>query len=304
MIPVVLAFTPNYFIPASVCIKSIIDSSYDKDKFEFICLLSESLTEEQNSLLETFTNSEKASFRYIELDGRLNHIKVSERFSTASLYRMILPDLLPNYDKVIYHDCDIIIRQNIAELYRNIELGENYLGVVYEATLPNQYRMLKDIGCAPGKYFNSGFLVMNLNLMRKDRVSDKLIFESTKTYSEFLDQDVLNKVCRDKVLPIAPKYNFNRTMILPKYKDIFLKYYTNQDWIDGVKNGNIHYTGGKPWSQYTVMYSLWWDVYFRLPKVFRVYLKPNFKQKIIYCLEKNYISNIVIRLLKRVKHIL
>ena len=42
-VPVVIAFTPNYFIPASTCLYSIFASLDTEEQMHVICLLSEEL---------------------------------------------------------------------------------------------------------------------------------------------------------------------------------------------------------------------------------------------------------------------
>lgn len=304
MVPLVIAFTPNYFIPAITCLKSLVDSSKDKDElFEIICLVETPLSENHIHLLNiTFSN--RVLFRFIYLSDKLTNIKVNKRFSTASLYRMLLPDLLPEYKTIIYHDCDIIIRQDLAKLYKTINLKDVYLGAVFEATLPNQYHILESVGCNPGEYFNSGFLIMNLDNMRKDNISEKLINEASSFYSDFLDQDVLNKICYGHCLKLHPKYNFNRTMILPQFKNIFLNYYSEKEYDEGIKFGNIHYTGGKPWNEYTVMFKEWWDVFYSLPIEVQRLQKIPIKLKMLYLLEKCIISRFLLKIFKYFKRII
>lgn len=303
MTPIVISFTSNYFVPVLVCLNSLIKASDKKESFKIICLLKEPLDEKKQNMLSNLWG-ERLRFRYIIIDGRLDGIKVDKRFSEASLYRMILPDLLPEYDKVIYHDCDIIIRQDLSKLYREFDLEDKYLGVVFEATLPHQYDMVRSVGCEPGEYFNSGFLLMNLSAMRQNNVAETLISEAKNTHSMFLDQDVLNKVCKNNCIALPVEYNFNRTMILPQYKKTFLKYYTQEDFERGIKRGNIHYTGGKPWNEYTVMFSLWWDNFMDLPKDVRKTFSPNIKLIILYRLEKCYLTNKMLSLAKYLKRIL
>ncbi len=58
-------------------------------------------------------------------------------------------------------------------------------------------------------YYNAGFLVMNLDLMRKDKIEEKF-FKNFQKYPDIplLDQDIINMVCYDKIKPISSKWNF------------------------------------------------------------------------------------------------
>src|ERR1700761_6638002 len=133
-IPVVLSFTPNYLIPAATCMLSILKHSQPTDTFHITCLLSEPLPEATKEKLSRL-NKDRLRFSFINLQGRLKDIYVDERYTVAASYRLLLPDLLPNYKQVIYIDCDMIVRNDLARLYREIDMGDNYLAGVFEAPL-------------------------------------------------------------------------------------------------------------------------------------------------------------------------
>lgn len=44
------------------------------------------------------------------------------RWSTSAYYRLILPSLLPDLEKILYLDCDLLVLDDIAKLW-NTELG-------------------------------------------------------------------------------------------------------------------------------------------------------------------------------------
>jgi len=273
-IPIVVAFTENYFVPAVTCLSSILKNSDSKYRFEVICLLTKNLPKEYQELLNNFSPA-RMKFTYLNLDGALDGVYVDERYTIAASFRLLLPELLKQYDKIIYTDCDVIIRNDLGRLYENIDLKDNYLAAVYEAALDFQVPYLKEIGCEPGYYFNSGFLVMNLDLMRKDNLSQKLIDGLKVPYLQFPDQDVLNIYCKGKVLGLKPIYNSIRTYFLPQYKKEFLNRYSDMDWKDVQEHGTIHYTGGKPWNEITVKFDVWWKYYFELPLSIKETWNPN-----------------------------
>ena len=159
------------------------------------------------------------------------------------------------------------------------------LAAVFEASMDFQLDHLKTIGCNPNEYINSGFLIMNLELMRKDNMVEKFIEASKVDYLEFPDQDVLNQLCKDRILALPPYYNSIRTFYLPQYKKFFLQKYTEQDWLEVHRHGTVHYTGAKPWNQFTVQFQLWWQYYEQLPEIIK---KEWQVDKKIYFLSKLY----------------
>lgn len=299
--PIVVAFTPNYFLPAMVCISSVLEHSPLTAHYEVICLATEEIPQEQQRMLKGLA-PDRLSIRYLSAPRELDDIAVPERFGKASLYRLMLPELLPEYDKVIYHDCDMIIRQDLSALYREIELDDDtFLAAVAEPTLSVQRLERQRLGIPEGQYLNSGFLVMNLKTMRRDHISEKLIQEVRRLDTLFLDQDALNVVCKGHIRYISPIYNSIRTMFLPQYKAEFLKIYTESDWQQIAQEGNIHYTGAKPWNHRTIELVAWWQQYDRLPEEIKSHYPPPRKLYKLYLMELNPVMGCVLSWVKSIK---
>ena len=228
----------------------------------------------------------RLQFEYIPLKGRLEGIYTDPRYTEAASFRLLLPELLPEYDKIIYLDCDIIVRQDIGRLYADTDLGDNWLGVVFEAPIEKQAERFRALGCDPDRYFNSGFLVMNLKQMREERVSERLLEACRVPYLEFPDQDALNQVCQGRVLPLSPVWDSIRTFFIPRYKPEFVRQYSEALWDEVQRSGNIHFTGGKPWNLFTVRFADWWRVYDCLPEEIRAEWTPPAKMLRLWKLYK------------------
>ena len=291
--PLVIAFTPNYFVPAATTLKSLLDSSSADDHYEVICLVSEEIPQRQKDKLSALSG-ERIRYRYINLAGRLQGVYVDPRYSEAASFRLLLPEILPEYGNVLYIDCDVIIRNNLAVLYRDTDLGDNLLAAVYEAPIEHQAERWTALGCDPHRYFNSGFLMMNLQQMRLEGTSRKLIDGLKSDYLEFPDQDVLNQVCQDRVLALKPIYNSIRTFFLPQYKADFLKQYSESDWNEVQKHGTIHYTGGKPWNILSVKFGEWWKTYRTLPREIREEWAPSGKIRVIAFIYRTRVGTAIV----------
>lgn len=282
-VPVVVAFTPNYFIPVATCLYSLFVSSGQADCYHIICLLSEELPEGMKSKIQQIGKG-RSTYSFINLEGKMNDIYVDSKFTVATLYRLLIPDLLLDYDKILYLDCDVIVRNNLAELYRQTNLGNHYLAGVFEAPMDFQMPHIRAIGCTPATYINAGFLIMNLALLRADNMVGKFM-ETIRRELDFFDQDTLNICCHGRIMGLPPRYNSIRTFFLPQYKSSFLQQYTVQDWEDVQLHGTVHYTGAKPWNHFTVEFRLWWQYYDRLPGEVKSEWKIN---RQIYALYKFY----------------
>lgn len=277
--PLVIAFTPNYLVPAAVTLRSIVDATESADdRYEVICLVSEEIPQRQKEELERLVDG-RMSFTYLPLKGALDGYYVDPRYSEAASYRLLLPELLPELEKVLYIDCDVVVRQDLAKLFRDTELGDNLLAAVYEAPIEKQSERWSALGCDPNRYFNSGFLILNLAQMRAEGTSAKLLEALKADYLEFPDQDALNVVCRGRVLPLSPVCNSIRTFFIPRYRKEFEAQYSAELWDKVQCEGSVHYTGGKPWNLFTVQFGQWWKVYRTLPSEIKGEWTPNRKVK-------------------------
>ena len=263
MIPLAIAFTPNYFVQAATTLRSVLDASPD-GRFRVVCMLTEEIPQRMQDELKRLGGG-RLELEYLPLKGRLQGIYIDPRYTEAASLRLILPELLPELDRVLYLDCDIIVRQDLARLWEETELGDNYLAAIYEAPIENQAERFRALGCDPNRYFNSGFLLMNLAQMRAENVSEKLLEACRVPYLEFPDQDALNQVCQGRVLPLSPLYNSIRTFFILQYKPDFVRQYGEELWDRVQREATIHYTGGKPWNLFTVQFGAWWRVYDTLP---------------------------------------
>src|SRR5690554_6271155 len=120
VIPLVLAFTPNYFLPVATFMLSLLEHSKSTDKYCIICLLTKDLSSQMQHEL-SLLGGNRCEIHYMNLDGYLKDIYIDQRYTVAASFRLLLPDLLPEYDKVLYMDCDLIIRNNMANLFHSVD---------------------------------------------------------------------------------------------------------------------------------------------------------------------------------------
>lgn len=156
--------------------------------------------------------------------------------SVETYYRYVIADLLPDVDKILYLDADLIVCKNIADFY-NTDLKDNYFSGAEDLYI-KETNHKQSIGLgADDLYINAGVLLMNLKLIRQDNLGEKLINATKELWNKikYQDQDVINIVCKDKILQADNVYNFAKHNILKEK--------------DKIKSACIvHYTGRKkPW---------------------------------------------------------
>ncbi|MGR5154517.1 glycosyltransferase family 8 protein [Photobacterium swingsii] len=193
--------------------------------------------------------SDKGSVSFYEVDSNsFKNMPVSNQWPEAIYYRILIPQLLPSsVERVLYCDCDVMIRGSIDELW-NIEL-EGYSIAAVEDVLSPIAPMSERLGCNPNLgYFNSGVMLLNVDYWRKNNVTDlalNYIQENLDTIKH-PDQDALNYVLNKSWKRIHYKWNF-----LSSYQNLYYdKEHLYSDYLKKIKNFPIiiHFSGVKPWS--------------------------------------------------------
>lgn len=246
-IPIVFSTDHNFVMPTGVSIHSLL--KHAKEDYEIYILMGEDVTEEDKGRLKKEVEQTKPTSKisFIELKDEFSSGYEVRGISKACYYRLLIPWLLPDVDKIIYSDGDIIFKKDISELM-GIDLGDNYIGAIHKEAFVTHKKMcnhIKKIGASPEKYVNSGFLVINSKKQREDNLKSKYI-ELARNRYKYQDQDILNIVCLDRIKFIDGTYN------------VTAKFYNKFNPKD-VKV--IHYTGFKPWNAFTFCWVDWWDDY-------------------------------------------
>ena len=118
----------------------------------------------------------------------------------ATYYRLKLASLLPNVDKIIYFDCDMVVNSDLQELF-DTNLDEYLVAGVQDI---NKKMIKKN-----PYYVNAGMLIFNLDLIRKYNVEEQFL-KYTKENQETIkcgDQTIINEVCREKIKLLNSTWN-------------------------------------------------------------------------------------------------
>ena len=213
-IPIFFSTDDNYIPYLDVAIKSLIDNASSAYEYELI-VLNTGLNED--SVRKVMLN-EKQGFKidFINISDEVEKIKSRLKnvyhFSIVTYYRMFIASLFPQYDKVVYLDCDLVVLGDISELY-NTDLGDNILGAAPEQFVQNtkEFRLYakEALGVDPDGYVNAGVLLMNLKEYRKNKIEEKFIDFITEYDFDLLDPDqaYLNYLCRGKIHVLPNGWN-------------------------------------------------------------------------------------------------
>ena len=276
MIPIVMICDKNYVVPTCVALTSII---LNKNKDTYLSVLDKKYFYE--------FESEKIKVTIIEGDMKklenLHRHKAKNNYcvaTEAALLKFEIPYLIADYNKIIYLDGDIICRKDLSGLY-NTKLTTQYAAVVMDSGKLYSHRQLV---IESPKYFNSGVMLLNLEKMRLENITEELIKTKREMQDRSLmDQNVLNIVfgMNTKLLPI--KYNFLYINLLrAEHQNNFTMcelnemYGTKYDSLDSIRKDSviIHFSSkDKPWKYYDVRLADEWFGYFMKSPVKYIQLK-------------------------------
>lgn len=260
-IPIALITDNNYAMPAGVAISSLSHSKQSGTRYHVVVIgleLSDFNIKKLASLHSSTVNVE-----ILQLNPEVGNNFATESLTTfgvpsTALVKFLLPSLLPHQKKVIYLDDDVLVRQDLRQLYE-IELGDNFAGVVPD--MPQVLYETQAFGAQYGRdYFNSGALLLNLKKMREED-TQTLLIETKKTLeSPLQDQDVFNHVFGSDVVILPVKFNtllVNLVRSEGRYsiQEINNRFGTHYQSIEDIRHDSVvvHFCSkDKPWKYYDV----------------------------------------------------
>lgn len=257
----------DYSRHLSVVIVSILKNTTQEVTFHL--LHDESLTEENKNKLTLLCEKFAVNIIFHRIIVDVNTLPKNNSLKSitpAGLFRLKLPEILPNLEKVIYFDCDIICNMDISK-YWNIDIKDAPFVVVKDSYTYKKIAIQNDFyrkfEIMTDKYFNSGVLVMNLNLLRnngEDLYDECLNFLRCYPEAPCSDQDFLNYHFQDKVIFMDNKYNF---IVDDAYILYGEQYMMRESWNDIC----WHCAGNeKPWfSKKYPIFVLYWEYLSQTP---------------------------------------
>ena len=108
MIPIAIAFTPNYFVQAATLLRSVLDAC-PEGKFRVVCLLTEEIPARMQDKLQRM-GAGRLEMEFIPLKGRLQGVYIDPRYSEAASLRLLLPELLPELDRIRRGSRAVVLR--------------------------------------------------------------------------------------------------------------------------------------------------------------------------------------------------
>lgn len=240
----------NYVMPCGITMVSLLENNKGEDVTIHIVGLN--LTDESKGILKNITDKYKAQIHFYKMDesylGKFDLSMDGGRHISITTYiSLFLSEVLPeSLKKVLYLDCDLMIMDNLADLW-NTDMDNYALGGVMDRPMfeAKTYQELKYDSKYP--YVNAGVMLMNLDYWRKHDIQPKLLKYATENFDNIhrYDQDIINGVLYASTLVLPIRYNMHNFFFWRNCNA-----HQFQDQLSGAlkKPAIIHFTTSmKPW---------------------------------------------------------
>lgn len=213
-IPIFFTTDDNYVPYLDTAIASLIENASKEYKYRIV-VLNTGLEAENIALVK---RNERPGFviDFVDISEDVKGIKSRFKnvyhFSIVTYYRLFIASLFPQYDKIVYLDCDIIVLGDVSELYFR-EMGDNIIGAARDqyVAITDEFKLYaeKAVAVDPEGYISAGILLMNLAEFRKNRIEERFVDLICNYDFDLVDPDqaYLNFLCRGKILYLENGWN-------------------------------------------------------------------------------------------------
>jgi len=259
LIPIIFASDENYAPYMATAMQSVMENADKEQKYVFIILHKSLGKETIDKLKQQLSAYPYFSIKFINVSNEFEKISLNMRkadsWTVETYFRLAIPWLLEEFDKIIYMDCDIVCNSDISYIY-NIDIGNNLIAGapdIPQISIFNNRNYKGDFKSSvigkldkPENYINAGFIIMNIKEFRNKFTLDYLLNLAQNERYRCVDQDLLNFVSKNSVFILSQEFNFLNTdwdiSHAPKH--------LVEEYCKAMENPKIiHYATTKPWKQ-------------------------------------------------------
>ena len=206
--PIVFSCDENYVLQTVVAINSMLKNGLKEQECNIFILTNGQISKEGLHLFDILNKYyQNCNLEVLTIDDNIFLDVKLEGWTSPSLYRLLLPEILVQYQRCVYLDDDILVLKDISELL-DIDMNRAYLAGVEDKQVQRNGEHAKELGlCNLNGYINAGVMVMNLELMREQKKQEEFLTLVKNGY-RFADQDVLNKSCYGQIKYLPREYNY------------------------------------------------------------------------------------------------
>ncbi len=221
----------NYIPILAIAIKSIIENATSENNYDIVILnagIDECYQKRVKALADDYKN---INIRFYDINYILEKYDeslfyTSMHFSKAAYYRLFIPEIFMNFEKVLYLDCDVVSNVDVKKLFDIDMKGKSALAakdIGIQIALKGRKKYKDKFVCDYIKanilelknwdnYFQSAVMVFDINKIKDKNFVDNAIYELKRVKTPcFVEQCILNIVYENDIKFLDWYWNFNVT---------------------------------------------------------------------------------------------
>lgn len=250
MMEILVCFDHLFLTPCGVMLKSLVENNKE-ESIHIHAIINKDVTLADKDSLRNEIERNNIKIDFYEFNAAVLEdfpgLK-GTHYAESNYYRLFCSSILPdNISKVLYLDCDLIINDNLIDLWNTEVTGKAIAAVINPLVKRIEIQDIID-----GKYFNSGVMLINVDYWRQNDMELKFVdcIEKCREYIIAVDQDVINIVLQSSIIELPLRYNVQHPLL---YQKRFLKNTLDNQYSELDSSLStpaiVHFTGSKkPWN--------------------------------------------------------
>lgn len=249
-IVIVTACDDNYAPYCGILITSIFYNN--KGSKVIVNILTDYISEKNRALLEQLADSFGQTINVVYIDKKLvSHLPLpshAPQINICTYYRLLIPTIFPNEERIIYLDCDMIVRKSLVDLWNTDLTGVAFAGV-RDCYLMQSSCCIRLKYPVEDYYYNAGMGLYNITYLLEvgfDKIVKKFV-DNNYDLIKCHDQDILNACFHGHFKSVSTTWNMLDIFLHRSYP---YEYDDIDDFLCSRKDPAIlHYSGpcSKPW---------------------------------------------------------
>ncbi len=216
-INILFCATPDFFQHVAVAAVSAVLSSSTSRGIRLHVMTCDPDAAAEARLRETFRPFAHVEVTVYRVDGnRVDTLFANGHVTRETYLRLLAPEVLPaGIERLLYLDSDVVVVDNIAELY-DVDLHSAPLAAALDGRWgPASSERLQALGIDPERYVNAGVLLLDLARWRREALAERVLAFAAAKGSLLLrhDQDALNAVLGPDILQLDRRWNLQTFML-------------------------------------------------------------------------------------------
>jgi lipopolysaccharide biosynthesis glycosyltransferase len=218
-IHIAMALDNKGVYPTLVSMTSALENQDKKNTILiYYLLLSWDFETKKIKIFESLKDIYTVLINYYIIPNIFKYVKEWKKTYTV-YYKLLLPLMFPELERIIFLDGDTIIFKDLSEMY-DLPFNNNYvLGYPFHTPY-----IIDQLGIKPKHYVNGGVLLFNIAEIRKNNMDLELLLYTLRNKEKliFLEQDTLNYVYNEKIGLLPFKFGIYLYGSFKEAKDNYL----------------------------------------------------------------------------------